>query len=98
MPIIPKVVRSGSIIHTDEFASYAELGKNFNYEHHTVCHKYQFRDYVNNVDTQAVESFNNKLKLAIKERKGVIDYKREDFLTEFLWYSMYNSSNVDEFF
>ncbi|KAG0425100.1 hypothetical protein DMUE_6057 [Dictyocoela muelleri] len=86
LPIINSVVRAGSLIHTDEFKSYHELRNNRNYEHATVCHKYNFVAPITGVHTQNVESFNNKLKLFIKEKRGVWTNKRTDLINEFLWY------------
>jgi len=40
--IISNVVVPGSIICSDEWAAYASLGRNQNFEHRTVCHKYNF--------------------------------------------------------
>ena len=67
LPIIERVERPGSIIYTDEWASYNALGRNDNYRHKTVCHKYNFVDPSTLVHTQNVESFNNKIKCEIKK-------------------------------
>lgn len=90
LPIIKRVVRPGSIIHTDEAKIYNCLGKSENYEHKAIVHKYNFVDYVNNVHTQHVESYNNKMKLRIKALKGVKDKAREEFLNEFMWLDNYS--------
>ncbi|KCZ75780.1 hypothetical protein H311_03232, partial [Anncaliia algerae PRA109] len=55
------------------------------YFHQSVCHKYNFINKVNGCNTQAVEAFNNELKLEIKRRKGVLTSSRGDFLKEFTW-------------
>ena len=65
-------MQNNSIIYTDEHRAYINLS-NYNYEHQTVCHKYQFVNSTNRVNTQAVESFNNELKLAIKKKKGCVN-------------------------
>lgn len=85
LPIINEVVRTGSIIHTDEAKVYNCLKSNNNYIHKSVVHKYKFVDYDENVHTQNVESYNNKLKLRIKAMKGIKSHCRENFLYEFLW-------------
>lgn len=36
------------------------------------------------VNTQAVKSFNNEVKLEIKRRKGILTSKRPEFLEEFV--------------
>ncbi len=71
-----------SIIWTDEHKSYACL-KDFTFTHDSVCHKYQFVNSETDLNTQAVESFNNELKLEIKRRKGIKTSLREQFLNEF---------------
>lgn len=86
LPIIRSVVRPGSIIHTDQWAAYNELGRNNDYTHHTVCHKLNFVEPITGVHTQHVESFNNKIKRSIKERCGIVRGKHDDFFLEFLWF------------
>lgn len=85
LPLISKYVRPGSIIHTDEAKVYEALGKDKNYEHFSIVHKYKFVDYDKNVHTQHIESYNNKLKLRIKKMKGVKKNDRNSFLLEFVW-------------
>ncbi|KAG0441075.1 hypothetical protein DMUE_1312 [Dictyocoela muelleri] len=67
VPIINNVVTPGSIIWTDEHRSYSRLSDNF--EHSTVCHKYEFVNYNTGTNTQAIKSFNNCLKYEIKNQK-----------------------------
>ncbi|KCZ81931.1 hypothetical protein H312_00692, partial [Anncaliia algerae PRA339] len=69
IPIITRNVANNSIIWTDEQRSYSCLS-NFNFTQDSVCHKYRFITD-EGVNTQAVESFNNELKSAIKARKGL---------------------------
>lgn len=82
VPIICSQVANNSIIWTDEHKSYAKL-EDFEFYHGTVCHKYEFMCSATGINTQAVESFNNELKLEIKRRKGIKTEKREKFLKEF---------------
>lgn len=83
LPIIASVVRCGSTIHSDEWASYSQLGLINSYSHHTVVHKYNFLCPSTGIHTQHVESWNNKLKLKIKEMKGLTRIGRNNFVTEF---------------
>jgi hypothetical protein len=85
---------NNTTIYTDELRYYACLSR-FNYEHHTICHKYEFVNAVTGVNTQAVESFNNELKLEKKRRKGVETEKRGLFLTEFCFYFNNRSNFMD---
>ncbi|KCZ78566.1 hypothetical protein H311_00405, partial [Anncaliia algerae PRA109] len=85
IPIICSQVLPGSVIHTDEHRSYSALFKN-GFIHATVCHKYHFINKHTGVNTQAIESFHNELKLMIKKRKGVKTACRKEFLREFCFY------------
>lgn len=89
IPIIERVVRPGSIIHTDEARSYLSLKK---YEHSSVCHKYHFVDPITGVHTQHVESWNNKIKSSIKQCHGIDEDKREAFLQEFMFLDSFKNS------
>jgi hypothetical protein len=84
IPIICSQVAPFLKIYTDEHKSYISLSKH-QYLHSSVCHKYQFitEDAIN---TQAIESFHNEMKLEIKRRKGIKTNQREEFLKEFCFY------------
>lgn len=90
IPIICGQVIAGSTIWSDEHKSYMKLGLK-GYSHGTVCHKYEFINKSTGVNTQAIESFHNELKLEIKRRKGVHINERERFLKEFCYY--FNNKN-----
>lgn len=90
LPIIQSQVASSSIIWTDEHRSYARLSQ-MGFTHGTVCHKYEFVNHHTGVNTQAVESFHNSLKLEIKKKKGVFTSEREIFLKEFLFFFNYKN-------
>lgn len=81
IPIIMSQVAPNSIIWTDEHRSYQCLSR-LSFVHGTVCHKYEFINSESGVNTQAVESFNNLLKVEIKSRKGVKTELRQKFLNE----------------
>ena len=91
IPIIQKYVYSGSVIWTDEHRSYGKLKELF--RHSTVCHKYEFINSLNGSNTQAVESFNNELKLQIKREKGIFTTNRNLFLKRFIFF-FNNSENL----
>jgi transposase-like protein len=92
--VINEVVIPGSIIHTDEWKAYSSLNKSDIYTHQTVCHKYNFVDPHTGVHTQNVESYNNRLKLKIKQMKGLTLDQRKVFLKDF----MYRELNVQDKF
>lgn len=84
LPIICDKVLPFSTIHTDEHKSYCGLNE-LGFNHDTVCHKRAFINFETGANTQAVESFNNEVKLEIKRRKGILTTKRSEFLKEFVW-------------
>jgi transposase-like protein len=86
LPIILANVAASSTVHTDEHPSYRGLGS-LGFTHKTVCHKYEFVNAETGVNTQAISSFNNKVKLEIKRRKGILTSKREEFLREFVFFT-----------
>ncbi|KCZ81096.1 hypothetical protein H312_01462, partial [Anncaliia algerae PRA339] len=69
IPIVVSQVASSSIIWTDEHKSYKCL-KNLGFEHDRVCHKYEFVNKLNGINTQAVESFNNCIKIKKKAKRS----------------------------
>ena len=71
IPIIERVVRHGSIIHSDQWAAYRQLSANVNYTYATVNHSVNFVDPVTGVHTQAIESYWAKAKNKFKAMKGV---------------------------
>ena len=96
LPIISRVVRAGSTIHTDNFRSYLGLANINEYNHMSVCHKYHFVDPVTGVHTQNVESFNNKIKRKIKSMNGLDDTGRKLFLQEFMFIDLFKESAYEE--
>ncbi len=68
IPIICSQVASNSFIWTNEHRSYENLNQ-FICVHNIVCHKYEFISSKTGVNTQALESFNNAVKLEVKRRK-----------------------------
>ena len=59
VPLIAKLGRQWSIIHTDDFFSYKFLQYIEDYEHRVVIHKYHLINPDSGVHIQNVESFNN---------------------------------------
>lgn len=97
LPIISKVVRPGSIIHSDEWRAYNQIEKTGIYEHMKVVHKYNFVDPDTGTHTQHVESFNNKIKYKIKMAKGVPKDFRPKFITEFLFFDTFKECVFEKF-
>jgi len=77
IPHITSQLAAGTTVWTHKHGAYNGL-QDLGLDHGTVCHKYEFITH-EGINTQAVESFNNALKLEIKIRKGILTGKREDF-------------------
>ncbi|KCZ74470.1 hypothetical protein H311_04565, partial [Anncaliia algerae PRA109] len=90
IPIISRIVRPGSIIHTDEWKAYIKLNQS-NFDHKTIRHKFNFVDPITGIHTQNVESFNNKLKLFIKNQRGCKADSRNDLCNLFLFLDHYKN-------
>lgn len=75
LSIISEIVIAGSIIYTDEWRAYSSLNQTGVYNQQTICHKYNFVDPNTGVQTQNVESYNNKL----KQMKGLTLIKERIF-------------------
>jgi hypothetical protein len=61
LPIISKVCRPHTIIHSDEWPAYKNI-KDIGFEHSQVNHSYTFVNRKNGVHTQNIESYWNKIK------------------------------------
>jgi transposase-like protein len=68
IPIICANITSNATRHTDEHKSYSSLNY-IGFVHDTFFHKYTFVNPETDANTQAVESFNNCIKLDIKKEK-----------------------------
>lgn len=59
------IVRTGSIIHLDEWKAYSTFASSSDYDYKTVRCKFNFVGSNFSVHTKHVESYNNKLKIQI---------------------------------
>jgi len=88
MEHIERVVRPGTEIWTDQFASYQGLGNVGGvapYVHRTVNHSKNFVDPVTGVCTNAVETFWSRLK-GFMRRLGVMSSPfMDEYLDQFMW-------------
>ena len=85
LPIIKKVVREGSVIHSDEWKAYCKIAESENYNHNTVNHTLHFVDPNTGVHTQNIESYWNKHKQRIKRMCGCHRDSLDSYLNEFMW-------------
>ncbi|KAG0439493.1 hypothetical protein DMUE_2396 [Dictyocoela muelleri] len=88
LPIISRVCRPGSIIHTDEWAAYNGLTV-LGFEHKTVCHRRNFVTLLNGAHTQNIEFLFAISEYRIKQMRGVLKSNLSDVLSEFMWQDQY---------
>jgi hypothetical protein len=96
LEVVNCVVLPGSMFYTDEEKIYRSLGSSGAYEHKSVVQKYQFVDYDTNVHTQNVESYNNIIKMRIKNMKDVREECRAAFSREFLWLDLWKEQGFEK--
>ncbi|KAF9761067.1 hypothetical protein NGRA_2884 [Nosema granulosis] len=84
LPIIQRVCRPGTIIHSDMWAGYKKNRNQTGFEHHTVNQKLHFLNPTSGTHIQAVESFWNVQKSKIKTMKGIKAEKLDEYLKEFM--------------
>jgi len=87
IPIINRVCRPGTIIHSDIWRSYHELSRSLRYDYGAVDHSRHFVDPISGVHTQAIESAWNRIKYRFKQLKGVRREHLKEYLDEFMWKS-----------
>ena len=85
LPIIKRVCKPDTIIHSDEWAAYNKLEEITGFQHDTVNHTFDFVDPKTWVHTQNIESCWNRQKCRIKKMKGVMREKLPSYLDEFMW-------------
>ncbi|KAG0439606.1 hypothetical protein DMUE_2321 [Dictyocoela muelleri] len=78
-PLFMKNLALGSTICTGEYLTYKCFSE-FDYIHDAVCHKYEFKNSLTGSNNQSMESLNNIIKQAIKQRKVVLTGLRHVFL------------------
>ena len=94
LPIILKVVRQGSIIHSDEWRAYRNI-QGLGYTHKTVNHSVNFVDANTGVHTQTIESYWNKHKSYIKTMRGCKKSFLNSYLQEFMWHDRFSDNALE---
>ena len=86
LPIIQNHVAPGTIIHSDEWASYRRAANLSNVAaHRTVNHSVEFVNSVTGAHTQNVESYWNRAKIKLKRMRGCHEPELTGYLDEFMW-------------
>ena len=86
LPIIQSHVRSGSIIHSDQWAAYRQVAQIPGVAaHETVNHSIEFVNSTTGVHTQNIESYWNRVKTKFKRMKGLHSHQLPSYLDEFMW-------------
>lgn len=85
LPIINRVVRPGTVIHSDQWKAYSNIQRDLGFEHHTVNHSVCFVDPHTGVHTQAIESYWGRHKSRIKSMQGCKRDFLHSYLQEFMW-------------
>ena len=89
LPIIQQHVRSGTIVHSDEWAAYNRVQ---HLPHRVVNHSLHFVDPATSVHTQHAKSYWNRVKTKFKRMKGVHESMVPSYLDEFMWRERHGST------
>ena len=85
LPLIQQHVAPGMVIHSDQWASYNQVGTLPNVSaHRTVNHSVEFVS-PSGVHTQNVESYWNRSKMKLKRMRGCAAKEVPSYLDEFMW-------------
>ena len=93
LPIMQQHLRSGTIVHSDEWAAYRRVQQLSPVATHgTVNHSLHFVDPTTGVHTQNVESYWNRVKGKFKRMKGVHESVLDSYMDEFMWRERHGST------
>ena len=85
LPLIQQHVAPGTVIHSDQWASYNQVGTLPNVSaHRTVNHSVEFVS-PSGVHTQNMESYWNHSKMKLKRMRGCAAKEVPSYLDEFMW-------------
>ena len=98
LPIIQAHSAPGTIIHSDEWASYNRVASLSNVASHSVVnHSVTFVDPATGTHTQNVESYWNRVKHKFKKMKGCHAHQLPSYLDEFMWRERKGRTRDDAF-
>ena len=90
LPSIQAHVAPGTIVYSDEWAAYNQVGNLPNVgSYRTVNHSLHFVDPVTGTHTQNVGSYWSRVKNKFKRMKGVASEQLPSYLDEFMWRERY---------
>ena len=85
LPILQQHVAPGSVVHSDQWASYNQVGNLPNVSAHgTVNHSMEFVS-PSGVHTQTIENYWNRTKMKLKRMRGCAAKEVPSYLDEFMW-------------
>lgn len=93
-PIIQKVVRQGSIIHSNEWRAYRNI-QFLEYADGKANHSVNFVDPGSGLHTQTIESYWNKQKSYIKTMRGCKRSFLNAYLHEFMWHDRFCNNALE---
>ena len=97
LPIIQKVVRHGTTIHSDGWKAYKRIQQDLGFTHKTVNHSICFVDRDTEVHTQTVESYWNWQKSFIKSMHGCRRSHLSLYSYKFMWHERHIPNNFLRF-
>lgn len=89
LPIIARVCRPGTEVHSDEWAAYRRIYSRTGLVHRTVNHSLNFVDPASGIHTQNIESCWAQCKQRIKAMKGIRRDLLASYVAELNWRSNY---------
>ncbi|KCZ79878.1 hypothetical protein H312_02728 [Anncaliia algerae PRA339] len=98
LPIIRRICRTGTIIHSDEWAAYDQINRKLGFIHYSVNHSLYFVDPNTGIHTQHIESYWNRQKLRIKNLRGIRRRDLQYYLAEFIWKDHYKNDMHEKIF
>ena len=95
LPILQQHVATGSVVHTDQWASYNQVGNLPNVSAHgTVNHSMEFVS-PSGVHTQDIESYWNRTKMKLKRMRGCAVKEVPSYLDEFMWWERFGKTPLE---
>jgi len=93
LPLIQQHVRSGTVVHSDEWAAYNRVQQLPSVgQHRVVNHSLHFVDPASGFHTQHTESYWNRVKTKFKRMKGVHESMLPSYLDEVMWRERHGST------